>query len=103
MRLATSLPYSSASKSAPPDSPLQHDMALRLLAATLGSYLLCFALIAALQLLLPLKLKPVLTLLPFIICATSVFWAFRARDVWHAWIAMLLAAALCGAVILLRG
>lgn len=96
MRLAPSMPQL-------PRPPLQQGMAARLLAATLGSYLLCFSLIAALQLLLPRQLQPLLSLLPFIICTATVLWAFRAPDIWQAWIVMLIAAALCGSVVLLHG
>lgn len=86
-----------------PSPELSTDVASRLLAATLGSYVLCFALTAALQLLLPASLRPLLTLLPFLVCAATVFWAFRARNAWRAWALMLVPAALCGAVILLQG
>lgn len=77
-------------------------LAGRLLAATLGSYLLCFALLAALHILLPATPKATLSLLPFLICAATVFWAFQARDIWQTWMVMLVPAALCGAVVLLR-
>lgn len=91
MRFAPSLPT--------PD--MRGGIAPRLLAATLGSYLLCFALMAALQVLLPASLRPALTLLPFLICIATVFWAFSARDVWRAWMMMLIPAALCAAIVLL--
>ncbi|MGH8491550.1 MAG: hypothetical protein ACRERR_00350 [Moraxellaceae bacterium] len=102
MRFAPSLPNPELPQSPLQQRPLQQGLAARLLAATLGSYLLCFSLIAALQLLLPLGLRPMLSLLPFLICAATVFWAFRARDIWRAWIMMLVPAALCAAVVLLR-
>jgi hypothetical protein len=91
MRLAPSLP--------PPD--MHSGIAPRLLAATLGTYLLCFALMAALQALLPASMQHVLTVIPFLICIATIFWAFSARDVWRAWTMMLIPAALSAAIVLL--
>ena|SRR6218665_1281373 len=102
MRLAPSMPpLSQRAPHRPLHPPLQQGIAARLLAATLGSYLLCFSMIAALQILLPAPLQSLLTLLPFLICTATVFWAFHARDIWQAWIAMLIPAVLCAAVVLL--
>lgn len=91
MRLAPSLPS--------PD--IHTGIAPRLLAATLGSYLLCFSLMAALQTLLPASLRPALTLLPFFICIATIFWAFAARDIWQAWMMLLIPVTLCAAIVLL--
>lgn len=91
MRIAPSLP----------SHDLRSGIAPRLLAATLGSYLLCFAFTAALQVLLPVPMRHLLTVLPFLICSATVFWAFSARDIWRAWMLMLIPAALCAAVVLL--
>ncbi len=73
-------------------------IAPRLLAATLGSYLLCFAFLGALQALLPTLDNRLLTLLPFVICAATTFWAFAGRDAWLVWLVLLLPAALCAGI-----
>lgn len=83
--------------------PTRHaSMAPRLLAATLGGYLLCISLMGALQAVVPGLDAALLTLLPFLICAATTFWAFAARDAWLAWLVLLLPAAAGMAVMLLR-
>jgi hypothetical protein len=64
-------------------------LAGRLLTATLGSYLLCTALLANTPAGPAGQSDVRLGLLPFIACTGMVFWTFQARQLWHVWAGLL--------------